>query len=136
MDLERYTERARGLMQAAQGLALREGHQRFTPEHLLKVLLDDPAWTGMRRRPWRWEEVQTIPTFHPSFRPSKFESAVNDLATHHALIAGHTEERTRDGEYTISSAHLAPAQVEEEALMRKAEQAYARFAGSKAFWKG
>jgi ATP-dependent Clp protease ATP-binding subunit ClpB len=42
MDLERYTERARGFVQAAQGLALREGHQRFTPEHLLKVLLDDP----------------------------------------------------------------------------------------------
>jgi triphosphatase len=61
---------------------------------------------------------------------------LNDLATHHALIAGHTEERTRDGEYTISIAHLAPAQVEEEALMRKAEQAYVRFAGSKAFWKG
>ena len=42
MDLERYTERSRGFVQAAQALALREGHQRFTPEHLLKVLLDDP----------------------------------------------------------------------------------------------
>jgi ATP-dependent Clp protease ATP-binding subunit ClpB len=36
-----YTERARGFAQAAQELALREGHQRLTPEHLLKVLLDD-----------------------------------------------------------------------------------------------
>ncbi len=42
MDFERYTERSRGFVQAAQALALREGHQRFTPEHLLKVLLDDP----------------------------------------------------------------------------------------------
>ena len=42
MDLERYTERSRGFVQAAQALALREGHQRFTPEHVLKVLLDDP----------------------------------------------------------------------------------------------
>src|SRR5258708_37445880 len=42
MDLEKYTERARGLLQAAQQLALRSGHQRFTPEHLLKVLIDDP----------------------------------------------------------------------------------------------
>jgi ATP-dependent Clp protease ATP-binding subunit ClpB len=42
MDLERYTERLRGFVQAAQALALREGHQRFTPEHMLKVLLDDP----------------------------------------------------------------------------------------------
>ncbi|HMR31759.1 MAG TPA: ATP-dependent chaperone ClpB [Geminicoccaceae bacterium] len=41
MDFEKYTERARGFVQSAQGLALREGHQRFLPEHLLKVLLDD-----------------------------------------------------------------------------------------------
>jgi ATP-dependent Clp protease ATP-binding subunit ClpB len=41
MDFEKYTERSRGFVQAAQALALREGHQRFTPEHMLKVLLDD-----------------------------------------------------------------------------------------------
>ncbi len=41
MDFEKYTERSRGFLQAAQSLALREGHQRFTPEHVLKVLLDD-----------------------------------------------------------------------------------------------
>src|SRR5689334_11683400 len=42
MNFEKYTERARGFVQSAQSLALREGHQQFTPEHLLKVLLDDP----------------------------------------------------------------------------------------------
>src|SRR5712691_9133788 len=41
MDFEKYTDRARGFIQSAQSLALREGHQQFTPEHLLKVLLDD-----------------------------------------------------------------------------------------------
>ena len=41
MNIEKYTERARGFVQSAQSLALREGHQQFTPEHLLKVLLDD-----------------------------------------------------------------------------------------------
>ena len=41
MNFENYTERARGFVQAAQGLATGRGHQRFTPEHLLKVLLDD-----------------------------------------------------------------------------------------------
>src|SRR5271154_5372612 len=41
MNLEKYTERARGFVQSAQSLALREGNQQFTPEHLLKVLLDD-----------------------------------------------------------------------------------------------
>src|ERR1700681_1889307 len=42
MNFEKYTDRARGFVQAAQSLALREGHQQFTPEHLRKVLLDDP----------------------------------------------------------------------------------------------
>ena len=41
MEFEKFTERSRGFVQSAQALALREGHQRFTPEHLLKVLLDD-----------------------------------------------------------------------------------------------
>src|SRR3954454_3670044 len=41
MDVEKYTDRAKGFLQSAQGLAIREGHQRFLPEHLLKVLLDD-----------------------------------------------------------------------------------------------
>jgi ATP-dependent Clp protease ATP-binding subunit ClpB len=41
MDFEKFTERSRGFIQSAQSLALREGHQRFSPEHLLKVLLDD-----------------------------------------------------------------------------------------------
>ncbi|GER06250.1 hypothetical protein JCM17843_05600 [Kordiimonadales bacterium JCM 17843] len=41
MDMEHYTDRSRGFIQSAQGLALRSNHQTFTPEHLLKVLLDD-----------------------------------------------------------------------------------------------
>ena len=42
MNIEKYTERSRGFIQSAQTLAMREGHQQFVPEHLLKVLLDDP----------------------------------------------------------------------------------------------
>ncbi|MEM1344937.1 MAG: ATP-dependent chaperone ClpB [Pseudomonadota bacterium] len=41
MDREKFTDRARGFIQAAQTIALREGHQRLVPEHLLKALLDD-----------------------------------------------------------------------------------------------
>ena len=41
MELEKYTERSKGFIQAAQNLALRSGHQRLVPEHLLKILLDD-----------------------------------------------------------------------------------------------
>ncbi|HVX91608.1 MAG TPA: ATP-dependent chaperone ClpB [Xanthobacteraceae bacterium] len=42
MNFEKYTDRARGFVQSAQSLAMREGHQQFGPDHLLKVLLDDP----------------------------------------------------------------------------------------------
>jgi ATP-dependent Clp protease ATP-binding subunit ClpB len=41
MNIEKYTERARGFIQSAQSLAMREGHQQFSSLHLLKVLLDD-----------------------------------------------------------------------------------------------
>src|SRR5882757_8113564 len=41
MNIEKYTERARGFIQSAQSLAVRDGHQQFSPLHLLKVLLDD-----------------------------------------------------------------------------------------------
>jgi ATP-dependent Clp protease ATP-binding subunit ClpB len=69
MDFEKFTDRARGFVQSAQSLALREGHQQFATEHLLKVLLDDPEglaaglmarsisrprWRGHSTRPRRW----------------------------------------------------------------------------------
>lgn len=41
MNFDKFTDRARGFIQAAQTIALRENHQRFLPEHILKALLDD-----------------------------------------------------------------------------------------------
>ena len=41
MNLEKFTERSRGFLQAAQTIAMRESHQRLAPEHLLKALMDD-----------------------------------------------------------------------------------------------
>ena len=41
MDIEKFTERSRGFIQSAQGVAERNDNQFLTPEHLLKVLLDD-----------------------------------------------------------------------------------------------
>ncbi len=41
MDMDKFTERSRGFLQAAQTIAVREFHQRLSPEHLLKALLDD-----------------------------------------------------------------------------------------------
>src|SRR6202048_361137 len=46
MNIEKYTEGTRGFVQSAQSLAIREGHQQFTPEHVLKVLLDDEEGLG------------------------------------------------------------------------------------------
>jgi ATP-dependent Clp protease ATP-binding subunit ClpB len=41
MDIEKYSERVRGFIQSAQTMALSRNHQQFTPEHILKVLVDD-----------------------------------------------------------------------------------------------
>ena len=41
MNIEKYSERVRGFIQSAQTYALAQGHQQFSPEHVLKVLLDD-----------------------------------------------------------------------------------------------
>ena len=48
MDIEKFTERARGFIQSAQGLALRSNNQVFKPEHLLKVLIDDEEGLAAR----------------------------------------------------------------------------------------
>ena len=41
MNLDKFTERSRGFVQAAQTIAMRETHQRLAPEHLLQALMDD-----------------------------------------------------------------------------------------------
>ena len=41
MNMEKFTERSRGFLQAAQTIAMRESHQRLSPEHLLKAMMDD-----------------------------------------------------------------------------------------------
>jgi ATP-dependent Clp protease ATP-binding subunit ClpB len=42
MNIEKYSDRVKGFIQSAQTQALSAGHQQFSPEHILKVLLDDP----------------------------------------------------------------------------------------------
>jgi ATP-dependent Clp protease ATP-binding subunit ClpB len=41
MNIEKFTDRAKGFLQSAQVVALRNNHQRITAEHLLKALLED-----------------------------------------------------------------------------------------------
>ena len=50
MDLNKFTERSRGFIQAAQTIAMRENHQRLAPEHILKALLDDDQGLASRVR--------------------------------------------------------------------------------------
>lgn len=42
MNLDKLTDKARGIIQAAQSSALASGHQRFSPEHILKAMMDEP----------------------------------------------------------------------------------------------
>ena len=48
MDIEKFTERARGFIQSAQGLAVRSHNQAIDPLHLLKVLMDDEEGLASR----------------------------------------------------------------------------------------
>ncbi|TIX51313.1 ATP-dependent chaperone ClpB [Alteraurantiacibacter aquimixticola] len=41
MNLEKFTDRAKGFLQSAQTVAIRNNHQRISPDHLLKALLED-----------------------------------------------------------------------------------------------
>jgi len=41
MNLDKFTDRARGFLQSAQTVAIRNNHQRIAPEHVLKALLED-----------------------------------------------------------------------------------------------
>src|SRR5436189_88072 len=49
MDFEKLTDRARGFLQAAQTIAVREHHQRIAPAHLLKALLDDEQGAALAK---------------------------------------------------------------------------------------
>ena len=49
MNLEKFTDRAKGFLQAAQTVAIRMNHQRISPTHILKALLEDGEGTADRR---------------------------------------------------------------------------------------
>ncbi|MGG5819372.1 ATP-dependent chaperone ClpB [Falsiroseomonas sp. HW251] len=76
MDIEKFTDRARGFLQAAQTIAIREYHQRVTPEHLLKALLDDEqgAAAGLIR--------------NANGDPNRAKQAVDAEIAKHAKVSG------------------------------------------------
>ena len=87
MNLEKYTERARGFIQSAQSLALREGHQQFTPEHLLKVLLDDDQHLiSPREIPEKFHQCRQRRRQSPCFIVSRHDDRENRHATYNCNV--------------------------------------------------
>ena len=88
MNIEKYTERARGFIQSAQSLAMRDGHQQFNSLHVLKVLLDDAeglagglidrAGGNSRRRNWRGHSMRRK---KPPKRPATALSPSSDCCS-------------------------------------------------------
>ena len=70
MDFEKFSDRLKGFVQSAQTLAIREGNPQITPEHLLKVLLDDDQGMAAsliaRERPDVMHCVNTFPLISPA----------------------------------------------------------------------
>jgi len=85
-----------------------------------------PGETGAKRR---GESLSALKDLQDAL------GGLNDLATRHALIADGLEGDAREADKSASAARLAASDTQAETLMLKAEQAFARFAQTKAFWK-
>src|SRR5499427_4870548 len=117
MNFEKYTDRARGFVQAAQSLALREGHQQFAPEHLLKVLLDDPEGLAaglIDRSGGRSREALADVDAALAKRPKVHGSGAGQMYLESALArvfetAEKTAEKSRDSFVTVERLLLALA---------------------------
>src|SRR6266852_7014251 len=117
MNFEKYTDRARGFVQSAQSLALREGHQQFGPEHLLKVLLDDPEGLAaglIDRSGGRSREALAAVEAALARRPKVHGSGAGQIYLEPALArvfetAEKAAERSRDAFVTVERLLLALA---------------------------
>ncbi|GGD01907.1 ATP-dependent chaperone ClpB [Aquisalinus flavus] len=105
MNFENYTDRARGLIQAAQTIALRESHQQITPEHMLKALIDDPE--GLAGNLIR----------KAGGRPEEALKAVNDRVDRLPKVEG-------GGAQLILSQPLAKAFAKAEEMAKKAGDSF------------
>src|SRR6201992_605351 len=100
MNIEKYTERARGFVQSAQSLAVREGHQQFSSLHMLKVLLDDNEGlaSGLIDRGGGAGQVYLAPDLARAFDAAEKagEKAGDSFVTVERLLLGLA--LTKDGE--------------------------------------
>ena len=83
MNLEKFTDRAKGFLQAAQTVAIRMNHQRISPSHLLKALLDDEQ--GMAAQlPEGWvmqKDSEGLTALHWAVAAGHLDVVRNQMAT-------------------------------------------------------
>src|SRR4051794_2206564 len=99
MNFEKYTERARGFVQSAQSLAMREGHPQLAPGHLLKVLLDDPEGlcAGLiDRAGWRSRDAHVAVEQWLAKQPKVSGAASQPQATRELMRFFETAEKAGD----------------------------------------
>ncbi|CAL8975923.1 Chaperone protein ClpB [Rhodoplanes serenus] len=117
MNFDKYTDRSRGFVQSAQALALREGHQQFAPEHLLKVLIDDPEGLAsglIQRAGGNARQVATAVETALKKRPKVAGSGAGQLYIDPALArvfdtAEKAAEKAKDSFVTVERLLLALA---------------------------
>jgi ATP-dependent Clp protease ATP-binding subunit ClpB len=117
MNFDKYTDRSRGFVQSAQALALREGHQQFAPEHLLKVLIDDPEGLAsglIQRAGGNARQVATAVEAALKKRPKVAGSGAGQLYIDPALArvfdtAEKAAEKAKDSFVTVERLLLALA---------------------------
>ena len=118
MDLEKFTERSRGFLQAAQTIATRDYHQRLTPEHLLKALLDDEegaaagliraaggdpqrAKTAVDAELGRLPKVQGSGAGHPQATPDQITNALTAAYCPIAMKAEGAQKSVTLGNFAV-----------------------------------
>src|SRR5258708_8284937 len=117
MNFEKYTDRARGFIQAARSRAWGEGHQQFAPEHLLRVLLDDPEGLAaglIDRAGGRSREALAAVEAALAKRPKVHGSGAGQIYLEPALArvfetAEKAAEKSRDAFVTVERLLLALA---------------------------
>jgi ATP-dependent Clp protease ATP-binding subunit ClpB len=122
MNLEKYTERAQGFVQSAQTNALGQGHQQFVPEHLLKVLLDDPEGlaAGLIERAGGRAKDARLATEAALSKMPKVSGGTGQLYLSQALArvfttAEHLAEKAGDSYVTVERLLLALAMEKDAA---------------------
>ncbi|WIY27066.1 ATP-dependent chaperone ClpB [Parasedimentitalea psychrophila] len=105
MDLNKFTERARGFVQAAQTIAVREEHQRLVPEHILKALMDDD------------QGLASNLISRAGGEPSRVVDSLETALSKHAKVSG-------DGSQIYLDGQTAKVLAEAEKLASKAGDSF------------